>query len=48
MLAERRIVDQLRSQPFPINMWVSLKQRKRPAIVVALCFVAAIGVVRTR
>lgn len=48
VLAERGIVDQLRKQPFPINMWASLEQLKRPAIVVALCFVAAIGVVSTR
>lgn len=48
VLAERGIIDQLRKQPFPINMWASLEQLKRPAIVVLLCFVAAIGVVSTR
>ncbi len=48
VLAERGTVDQLRKQPFPINMWASLEQLKRPAIVVLLCFVAAIGVVSTR
>ncbi len=48
VLAERGIVDQLRKQPFPINMWASLEQLKRPAIVVLICFVAAIGVVSTR
>lgn len=48
VLAERGLIDQLRKQPFPINMWASLEQLKRPALVVALCFVAAIGVVSTR
>ena len=48
VLAERGMIDQLRKQPFPINMWASLEQLKRPAIVVAICFFAAIGVVSTR
>ena len=48
VLAERSIVAQLRSKPFPVDMWAKLPQLTRPATVVMLSFAAAIGVVVTR
>lgn len=48
VLAERNLIAQLRSKPLPVDMWAKLPQLKRPALVVALSFAAAIGVVVTR
>ena len=48
VLSERGMVEQLRKEPFPLNMWASLPMLKRPAIIVLLSFACAIGVVSTR
>lgn len=42
------IVKQLRRDPFPVNFWTKRGMLKRPATIVALSAVAAIGVVVTR
>ncbi|WP_230769543.1 hypothetical protein [Sphingomonas sp. Leaf4] len=42
------MVWQLRRRPFPIDFWTALPLLKRPAIIVALSAIAAIGVVVTR
>lgn len=47
-LALRGMVPQLRKRPFPIDMWANRAMLKRPLIVVALCLIAAIGVVSLR
>lgn len=47
-LSERGMVDQLRKEPFPLNMWASLPMLKRPAFLAVICLIAAIGVVSTR
>ncbi|WP_159710162.1 hypothetical protein [Sphingomonas sp. AX6] len=47
-LSARGLVPQLRRQPFPVDMWASLPMLWRPAAVVALTFVASIGVVTFR
>lgn len=40
--------EQLRKQPFPIDMWASLPMLKGPLAVTVLSLIAAIGVVSTR
>lgn len=47
-LTLRGMTPQLRKRPFPVDMWVSLPMMKRPALVVILCFVGAVGVTLTR
>lgn len=42
------LLRQLRREPLPVDLWIALPQLGRAAAVVALCFVAAIGVVATR
>ncbi len=42
------IVKQLRDKPFPVDFWTKLPVLKRPAIIVALSAIAAVGVVMTR
>ena len=48
ILANAAMQEQLRKQPFPVNMWASLPSLVRPAAVVALSLVAAVGVAWTR
>lgn len=48
MLADAGMTEQLRKRPFPIRMWASLPSLRRPAAIVALSFVAAVGVMVTR
>lgn len=47
-LADAGMVEQLRKQPFPVRMWASLPSLKRPAAIVLLSLVAAVGVAATR
>ena len=47
-LSARGMVEQLRKRPFPIDFWASLPMLKRPAAVLFLSGVAAVGVVVTR
>ena len=48
ILANAGMQEQLRKQPFPVAMWASLPSLVRPAAVVALSLVAAVGVAWTR
>ncbi|SFP98680.1 hypothetical protein [Sphingomonas rubra] len=48
VLAGRSLIAQLRREPLPVDMWATMPQLARPALVVVLCFIAAIGVVLTR
>ena len=48
ILANSAMEEQLRKQPFPVNMWASLPSLRRPAAVVLLSLVAAVGVAWTR
>lgn len=48
ILADAGMEEQLRKQPFPLNMWASLPSLKRPAAIVLLSLVAAVGVALTR
>jgi hypothetical protein len=48
VLAEPSFIAQLRLRPPPVNMWRTLSRLRRPALVTALCFAVAIGVVTTR
>ncbi len=48
ILSNAAMQEQLRKQPFPVNMWASLPSLGRPAAVVALSLVAAVGVACTR
>jgi hypothetical protein len=47
-LSARGMVEHLRKRPFPIDMWASLPMLKRPAAILLLSLIAAIGVVSTR
>jgi hypothetical protein len=47
-LAARGMVEHLRKQPFPIDMWASVPMLRGPAAIVTLSAIAAIGVVVTR
>ncbi|WP_174296991.1 hypothetical protein [Sphingomonas bacterium] len=48
ILANAAMQEQLRKQPFPVNMWASLPSLRRPAAVLLLSLVAAVGVACTR
>ena len=48
ILADAAMQEQLRKQPFPVAMWASLPSLRRPAAVVLLSLVAAVGVACTR
>lgn len=47
-LASPGMEQQLRKRPFPIDMWASLPALRRPAAVVLLSLVAAVGMAVTR
>lgn len=47
-LADAGMQEQLLKRPYPVNMWASLPALRRPAAVVLLSLVAAIGVACTR
>jgi len=47
-LASPGMEQQLRKRPYPINMWASLPALWRPAAVVLLSLIAAVGVAVTR
>lgn len=47
-LASPGMEQQLRKRPFPIDMWASLPALRRPAAVVVLSLIAAVGVAVTR
>jgi len=47
-LAERQIMDHLRRRPPPVSLWPKVGTLKRPALLIVLCFVAAVGLVSTR
>ena len=48
ILANAGMERQLRKQPFPLDMWANLPSLKRPAAIVLLSLVAAVGVALTR
>jgi len=48
ILSERGMVEQLRKQPFPIDMWASLPMLRRPALIAASSLIAAILIVSLR
>lgn len=48
VLAGRSLIAQLRREPLPVDMWATMPQLVRPALVVLASFVAAIGVALTR
>ena len=47
-LADAGMAEQLLKRPYPVNMWASLPALRRPAAVLALSLVAAVGVAWTR
>ena len=47
-LADAGMEQQLLKRPYPVNMWASLPALRRPAAVVLLSLVAAVGVACTR
>ena len=47
-LSARGMVEQLRREPLVVNMWLSLPMLKRPAHILVLSLIAAIGVVSLR
>lgn len=48
MLSSTSMEQQLRKRPFPVEMWARLPELRRPAAIVVLSFVAAVGVAITR
>lgn len=48
VLANAGMEGQLRKRPYPVDMWARLPALRRPAAVVLLSFVAAVGVAVTR
>ncbi len=48
ILANAGMEAQLQKQPFPLAMWASLPSLRRPAAIVLLSLVAAVGVACTR
>lgn len=48
VLAEPAMIEHLRKQPFPLRMWPRLRLLYRPAMIVLLALIAAVGVVSTR
>ena len=48
ILANAGMEEQLTKQPFPLAMWASLPSLKRPAAIVLLSLIAAVGVACTR
>ena len=47
-LADAGMAEQLLKRPYPVNVWASLPALRRPAAVVLLSLVAAVGVACTR
>lgn len=47
-LSSRGVVEQLRRQPLPIRMWLSMPMLRRPLYILFLSLAAAIGVVTLR
>lgn len=48
ILADAGMVEQLTKRPYPVRLWASLPSLKRPAAIVLLSLIAAIGVAVTR
>jgi hypothetical protein len=47
-LSSPGMIEQLRREPLPVRMWVSLPMLRRPLLILILSAAAAIGVVATR
>ena len=48
LLSDASMEQQLRKRPYPVDMWSRLPALRRPAAIVVLSFIAAVGVAATR